>query len=393
MFTHPAQFEPLQPDFQHRKLDELRERCATLVERAQRLAGMAHPVTRTELRELLRAMNSYYSNRIEGQGTHPLNIQRALARDFSERPDVARLQRIAVAHLDAERELEARVAAGDSPTTMAFLIDAHRALYSRLAPQDRLTDDGLPIEPGALRNREVEVGRHVPPAAAALPAFLARLDQVFGKLPPGERLLLPVACLHQRAAWVHPFLDGNGRALRLQTHAALWRLSDGLWSVNRGLARRRADYYDHLAAADAARRGDLDGRGNLSEAALRDWCDFFLGICEDQVGFMTRLLDLDAMKTRMQALLSFRAAHDKNIRMEALAPLHYVFAAGPVTRGEFAQMTGLKERTARALLSRLLTTGLLRSDTPLGPVRLGLPLDALQFLLPDLYPEAATQPD
>jgi len=30
------------------------------------------------------------------------------------------------------------------------------------------------------------------------------------------------------------------------------------------------------------------------------------------------------------------------------------------------------------------------SDSPLGPVRLGLPLDALQFLFPALHPEAAT---
>ena len=39
--------------------------------------------------------------------------------------------------------------------------------------------------------------------------------------------------------------------------------------------------------------------------------------------------------------------------------------------------------------THLLSTGLLVSDTRLGPVRLGLPLDALQFLFPSLYPEAA----
>ena len=56
-------------------------------------------------------------------------------------------------------------------------------------------------------------------------------------------------------------------------------------------------------------------------------------------------------------------------------------------------MTGLGERTARSLLSRLLATGLLVSDSALGPVRFGLPLDSLQFLLPELYPEAATKPE
>jgi DNA-binding IclR family transcriptional regulator len=77
------------------------------------------------------------------------------------------------------------------------------------------------------------------------------------------------------------------------------------------------------------------------------------------------------------------------MRREAALPLHYAFTSGPMSRAEFTQMTGLGERTARSLLSHLLATGLMVSDTKLGPVRLGLPLDALQFLLPSLYPEAA----
>jgi Fic family protein len=105
------------------------------------------------------------------------------------------------------------------------------------------------------------------------------------------------------------------------------------------------------------------------------------------------MLELDGMKRRIEALVRFRAAHDKNMRPEAILPLYHVFAAGPVTRGEFNQMTGLGERTARSLLSRLLATKLLVSDTPHGPVRFGLPLDALQFLFPELYPEVDVRPE
>ena len=45
-------------------------------------------------------------------------------------------------------------------------------------------------------------------------------------------------------------------------------------------------------------------------------------------------------------------------------------------------------RAAQALLAHLLKTGLLVSDTPLGPVRIGLPLQALALLFPALHPEA-----
>jgi hypothetical protein len=38
-------------------------------------------------------------------------------------------------------------------------------------------------------------------------------------------------------------------------------------------------------------------------------------------------------------------------------------------------------------MSRLLDAGLLVSDQPKGPVRMGLPIDALGMLFPRLYPE------
>ncbi|EGF31306.1 hypothetical protein IMCC9480_81 [Oxalobacteraceae bacterium IMCC9480] len=390
MYDSPHQFEPLIPSVLPAGVSDKANRLAVS---ASRLAAMAHPSVRAVLRELVRSMCSYYSNRIEGQGTHPRHIEQALRKNFSGRPEVARLQRVAVAHIDAERELEALVGAGTSPMSSALLMASHRALYARLANEDRTTQDGHVIAPGELRPVDVEVGHHVPPLAAALPAFLSRMDQVYDKPMTLETRLIAIACLHHRAAWVHPFRDGNGRAVRLQSHCALWSLSEGLWSPNRGLARSVQSYYAHLHNADLPRRGDLDGRGNLSTAGLLEWVDFFLETCLDQVDFMHRMLALDSMKIRIDALVTFRAATDKAMRAEAILPLHHVFSAGPVSRREFSQLTGLGERTARSLLSRMLATGLLVSDTPLGPVRFGLPLDALQFLLPELYPEAATSID
>lgn len=387
-YTQPHQFEPLLPQ---RKLDELREQSRSVVEQSYRLAGSAHPDTVASLRELVREMNSYYSNRIEGQNTHPRQIERALRQDFSSKPEEAKLQRIALAHIEAERELEASLSDGVPSLSSTFLLRCHAALYGRLIPEDRTTEDGRVVLPGALRTEQVAVGRHEPPPGDALGPFLARMDAVYGRKAPLEDSLFTVAAAHQRAAWVHPFSDGNGRACRLQTHCALWPMSAGLWSVSRGLARQRERYYALMDAADGPRQGDLDGRGNLSEAALWAWCAWFVEVCADQAGFMATMLDLNGMKTRIAALISFRAAQDKGLRSEAILPLYHLFLAGPTPRGEFQQMTGLGERTARALLSRLIDTGLLVSAGHTAPVRFAFPLDALQFLLPDLYPEAATR--
>lgn len=385
MYDSPHQFEPtLLSDRQLENILPLTER---IVLSSTALQSAAHATTRMTLRALVRNMNSYYSNRIEGQSTHPRNIERALQDDFSKKPDEARLQRIARAHIEAEVELEAHVG-DESALTSAFLIAAHRALYARLEPEDRLSDDGEVIVPGALREKEVVVGKHTPPTAASLPTFLKRLDVVYGSARSWERILVGTACAHHRVAWVHPFLDGNGRATRLQSHCAVWKLSGGLWSPSRGLARSTAAYYAALHNADSPRRGDLDGRGNLSALGLLEWVQYFLGICDDQVTYMTKMLALDGIKQRIEALIIIRSTLDKSIRREAILPLIHVFALGPITRGEFAQMTGLAERSARMLMSKLLADRLLVSDSMYGPVRFGLPLDSLNTLFPNLYPEA-----
>lgn len=389
-YTEPHQFEPLLPQ---KDLATLAARTRPVVEQALQLRKALSPGALASLRELVRAMNSYYSNTIEGQGTHPGNIARALRAEFSERPDVARRQRIALAHIAAERELESRIVTEGLQERAIlrsdFLIEAHRSLYAQLAEADRTTEDGHVVVPGELRSADVAVGRHQPPAHAALPRFLARMDEVYATTNGLDPLLYTIAAAHHRAAWVHPFRDGNGRACRLQTHCALFPLSQGLWSVSRGLARDRERYYAMLDNADMARRGDLDGRGNLSERALREWCEYFIDVCADQVRYLTRMFELEGLKGRISDLIHVRGRRSAAYQESLVMPLYVTASVGPMTRGEFQRMTGMPERTARRALAQLLKDGLLLSASDKAPVSFNFPLDALNILLPNLYPEAA----
>ena len=386
-YSQIHQFEPLLPQ---RKLDVLQDQALEVAEKSSRLGGGIHSSTISSIQGLVRSMNSYYSNRIEGQSTHPANIERALVQDFSDMPSTAKLQRIAIAYINAEKELEKIGGLGlENTLRSSILLEAHRALYGRLLPEDRTTEEGRVIEPGLVRQENVTVGRHDPPLWTSVPDFLRKMDQIYAQPASSNQSLIRVACAHQRMMWVYPFSDGDGRAVRLQTYFALLPLTKGLWSMNRGLARQRDDYYAYLAAADQPRQGDLDGRGNLSEKTLWEWCQWFIGIANDQVGFMEKMLNLSEMRRHIEALIFFRASQDKAIRKEAIAPLYHLYLAGPTKRGDFLQMTGLGERTARSLLSRLLETGLVMSDGHKSPVQFAFPLDSLQFLLPNLYPEAA----
>ena len=389
VYDQPHQFEPLLPT---QKLGELSEITRRIFEKSSELKGSASPQARAALREIVRSMNSYYSNRIEGQSTHPVNIERALRRDFSDKPDVAKRQRVALAHIEAERELEEIVTTEAGALSSSFLKKAHESLYRRLPESDRLTGDGRIIIPGSLRTHDVTVGRHQPPAWESIPRFLKRMDDVYGGLKGVDAVIYTVAAAHHRMAWTHPFEDGNGRAVRLQTHCALHLMSGGLWSANRGLARYRDRYYEMLDNADSARQGDLDGRGNLSEKMFWAWCRYFLELCEDQVNFMASMLDLSKLKDRIRAYLLVRGATEgiTEYREEALLPLHTIAAVGAVSRGEFIRMTGLEERTARKVISRFTKDGLLKSDGHRSELSIGFPLSSLNILFPNLYPEAAT---
>lgn len=391
LYSHPSQFEPLFP------AEPLPERLTSLAHEIQKeswhLAGQASPAMLAGLRPLLRAMNSYYTNKIEGQHTEPADIERALNREYAADGERARRQRLAVAHIDTEQWAESELTAAGwrgtfAPDTVTAL---HRALYGRLPEEDRATDGGDFVVPGGWREVEVRVGQHIAPEAAAIPAFTASWSRRYSRLPEGEQALIGIACAHHRLAWIHPFRDGNGRVARLQSHIALHAmgLTNGVWSPMRGLARRHADYYAALALADQPRRGDLDGRGQLSQAGLIDFAAFFLGICLDQVRFMRGMLHLDGMKERIAELLAVESHKPgSELRREALQALHYCFMTGPVERGAFKAMTGLSPRTADRLMAALLKSRLLVSDSPKGPVSFGMPHSALRYYFPRLWPEA-----
>jgi len=143
-------------------------------------------------------------------------------------------------------------------------------------------------------------------------------------------------------------------------------------------------------AADAPRKGDLDGRGNLSHAELVSFCRFFLQTAIDQVEFMGDLLDSANFITRMSIHVQEETAM-KRLPKGSFELLREAWVAGEFKRGHAAAITGYKERAARNVLTALLDKGYLVSDNKLAPVRLGFPAEAVERWLPKLYPAGKQQ--
>ena len=243
------------------------------------------------------------------------------------------------------------------------------------------------MAPGVLRSEHVRVGRHVAPDPVDLPAFIKRFAEGYTS-PNLSRLrkIIGVAASHHRLAWIHPFLDGNGRVARLFSHALLRELDVGseLWSVSRGLARSVDNYKTMLQAADEPRRSDLDGRGNLTLAGLTEFCRYFLSTCIDQIDFMEGLLEPSELLRRMEIWAKEETAA-KRLRKGSWPILRMAVLDGEFARGDAADFTGYATRQARTVLNDLINQGYLISETTRSPVRLGFPASVVDRWFPRLY--------
>ncbi len=372
-----------------------RGRLADLaVELAAAAAGFRRalpPAAADALADLVRAMNCYYSNLIEGHDTHPVDIQRALDGDYSADPEKRDLQVEARAHIAVQAWIDGGGLDGRA-ATVAGVRELHRRFCEGLPERLlRLAHSGtggpVRLVPGALRWRDVRVGRHVPVSPGAVPRFLARFEQAHARLGRTDAILA-AATAHHRLLWIHPFLDGNGRVARLMSHAMLREALDGggLWSAARGLARRDAEYKRRLAECDLPRRNDLDGRGHLSEEALAAFAAFFLETCIDQTRFMESLLQPDRLRGRALAWAA-EEAREGRLPPRAGAVLEAIFYRGQLPRGEVAGVLGVGERQARRVAEALSKSGALASDGPRAPLRLDFPAKLAGRWLPGLFPD------
>ena len=345
----------------------------------------------TALADLVRAMNCYYSNLIEGHDTHPVDIERALKNDYSANAGKRNLQLEAKAHIVVQQWIDEGGLRGHAVTPDG-ICEIHKR-FGELLPTELLrvedpdTGERIEVVPGTLRRRDVRVGQHIPVSPGALPRFLQQFHRTYSNLGKAETIIAAAAA-HHRLLWIHPFFDGNGRVARLMSHAMLLETLDtgGVWSIARGLARNVRSYKSHLAECDLPRRNDLDGRGNLSEEGLASFTRFFLETCLDQVKFMEDLVQPDRLRNRILLWV------EEEIRADALPKkagriLEAILYRGELPRGDMPQLLGASDRHARRVVAALIERGVIVSESTRAPLRLAFPAKLASRWMPGLFPE------
>lgn len=399
MIVTSHSFTPFIPDEHALKTSGLPDKAVTLIRESAKLAGFPLE-TRQIISQHMAVINSYYSNLIEGNRTKPHEIREAQQGNFFADPAKRDLQLESIAHIKVQRWLEQQNYDIDTLYTTECIQSIHRKFYQHVPDslrelknsQNEVIDK---VIPGELRQRQVSVGKHIPPPYENLQALMQQFFDVYNpNRYTGDKKVIAVMCAHHRLSWVHPFADGNGRVGRLLTDAAFKAIgleSTGVWCLSRGLARSSDRYKQLLERADFPRQGDRDGRGELSQQSLIEFCDYMLDTALDQVNYISNLLNLDQMHARIKSYI--QARNDKripglgSIKDVAGLILYSAFVGGKLERSMAIELSGMPERTARRLFAQLKEEGLLTETSMRSPFYWQIPEHAEPWYFPQLAPQ------
>jgi Fic family protein len=114
------------------------------------------------LADLVRSMNCYYSNLIEGHDTHPIDIERALNNNYSQDPRKRDLQVEALAHIAVQKWIDQGGLAPGKAVTVDGIREIHERFCKALPDEmlwvlDPVKQTKIRVEPGKLRHRDVQV--------------------------------------------------------------------------------------------------------------------------------------------------------------------------------------------------------------------------------------------
>lgn len=398
MATSIMDVTPFIPSDKSLMQSSLPDKAITLISQSAKLTGQLAPLTLARIEQHMAAINSYYSNLIEGNSTRPHEIRAAQRGSYIGDPARRDLQLESLAHMQVQEWLVSQKPDLDTLFTPSFICKLHHEFYRRVPESLWVikSDEGVIVDkvvPGEWRMNSVIVGQHIPPESADLPLLMERFCETYNpKKFNGDRKIIALMAAHHRFAWIHPFIDGNGRVGRLLTDAALKAVgldSYGAWCLSRGLARSASKYKSLLANADASRQGNYDGRGHLTEKGLMSFCDYMLDTAIDQVTYISELLDLAKMRQRIDNYIFARnddrvTGISAQLKNPAGLILYTAFQQGEIDRAQALELCGMPERSARRLLSQLKSEGLLSETSSKSPLRWEIPEHAEPWYFPNL---------
>ncbi|MDI6400945.1 hypothetical protein QLX67_02975 [Balneolaceae bacterium ANBcel3] len=368
--------------------EELMESAFNYIKEAHSLQYALNPETTLVLRFVTGNADCYFANLLEGYHIPPGLVEKAFSGQYEEDLSIRNLQLLSRAHskthqlameqvlLDADK----RAFSGDLATWI------HQSFFRRVPKEFREARSGAEITPGRWIKQD---------------ASQAKTDVFSDTLPSfknqGVHHLLAIIVHHAylMAHWAEPVSES--RIVRLHTQACL-RMADmdagGLWSFCRMLFHNRQAYHRFLKSI-SEKEDLMELKLPATDRLIYSFSAFFLNAFISEIRSMKNLLQQDVLLGRVRKYIALRSAGldgFRPLRTEAYYLLESTFLRGKVPRGEAGRICGLGERTARSLVSAMLSEGLLLSENHRAPLRLGIPSHVSDWWLPGLFPAGADTP-
>lgn len=235
---------------------------------------------------------------------------------------------------------------GELPLSLRLVREVHAKLLDGVR--------GNTATPGEFRRSQNWIGPpgstpttvpYVPPPVLEMNAALGEWEKFLhwrGEMPD----LVQCALIHEHFEAIHPFLDGNGRVGRLLIMLFLidrGRLSQPLLYLSEFIERHRREYYESLSRIRT--HGDWQG-----------WLMYFLNGVRWSAARASRqakqLLDLrEQLRATLEAL------------PKALPLVDVLFTNPYVNPPRLQKLLGISDPTARVMIAKLETLGVLREVT------------------------------
>lgn len=300
-----------------------------------------------QLKEVFHLLESLASARIEGNHTTLADYVESKVAPAGTLSDTLReLDNIET----AMSQLEEAVVPGE-PISEHLLRGLHATTVGDLQREGDRT-------PGSYRSGPVQIAaaEHLPPDALEVPRYMTELVAFVNQPDPPKYDLIKVALAHHRFAWIHPFGNGNGRVVRLLTHAMLIKYGFQVTAAGRLLnpaAVFCADRNRYYAMLDRADRGQ--------EADLEAWCIYVLAGIRDELQKVSQLADYAYLRNKVLSPAIGHARERQWITAQEEAVLMATIQTGVVKAGDLeTALPKLNANQRTYQLRKLVESGMLQ---------------------------------
>ncbi|MGX5221177.1 Fic family protein [Pseudomonas sp. S9] len=243
--------------------------------RRLKLEGDTPPSVFFQLKAIFHTLESLGSARIEGNHTTLADYIESKVEGTEQDSDQLR----EVANIENAMDYIEEIIKPGLPISEHTIRELHAITVDGLAREGDKT-------PGAYRQSPVQISqsKHLPPDFVQVPGYMQELVAFVNREDSPKYDLMKVALAHHRFGWIHPFTNGNGRAVRLLTYALLIKYGFNVSTGGRVLNPTavfcidRERYYTMLATADTG-----------TKTGLESWCTYVLEGIRDELGKVDRL--------------------------------------------------------------------------------------------------------